>query len=411
MGATFFKPDDTWALWTFLIVAASLSIYLEQRYKWASKISGAVIALIFGLAATNLRIVPTDSPVWDNVWTYILPLAVTLLLFQADLRKILKESGRMFGIFNISALGTIIGAFIATLLFGVFIPEYFKAAGMMTGSYIGGGVNFVALSKVFEASENLIGTLTVADNLNMAIAFIVLLAIPSWAFFRKRYLHPYEDEVESMEKNNQEMETKTKAAMYWKRKEISLLDIATNLAIAFVIVFISVKFTTWVKSVIPSDVTGFMFILRLIFGQIYLIIPILTLFLATTFPNWLPKLPGSNEIGMFMIYLFFVVIGIPASLYEIITKAPILLAFCLVMAFVNIIFTLGLGKVFKYSVEECVLASNANLGGPSTAAGMAIAKGWTKLIVPAILVGIWGYIIGNYLGTFIGYLVKSIFHF
>ncbi len=81
------------------------------------------------------------------------------------------------------------------------------------------------------------------------------------------------------------------------------------------------------------------------------------------------------------------------------------------MAVVNIIFTLGLGKVFKYSVEECVLASNANLGGPSTAAGMAIAKGWTKLIVPAILVGIWGYIIGNYLGTFVGYLVKGIFGF
>lgn len=135
---TLFKPDDTWALWTFLVVAASLSIYLEQKYKWASKISGAVIALIFGIAATNLRIVPTDSPVWDNVWTYILPLAVTLLLFQADLRKIIKESGRMFGIFNISALGTIIGAFVATLLFGAFIPEYFKAAGMMTGSYIGG---------------------------------------------------------------------------------------------------------------------------------------------------------------------------------------------------------------------------------------------------------------------------------
>ncbi|MEM1989311.1 MAG: DUF819 family protein, partial [Candidatus Bathyarchaeia archaeon] len=78
--------------------------------------------LIFGLAATNLRIVPTDSPVWDNVWTYILPLAVTLLLFQADLRKILKESGRMFGIFNISAVGTILGAFIVIEKASYLIP-------------------------------------------------------------------------------------------------------------------------------------------------------------------------------------------------------------------------------------------------------------------------------------------------
>ncbi len=111
---------------------------------------------------------------------------------------------------------------------------------------------------------------------------------------------------------------------------------------------------------------------------------------------------------MFFIYMFFVVIGIPASIGTVITKAPILLAFCLVMALINIVFTLGIGKLFKFSVEECVVASNANLGGPSTAAGMAIAKGWQKLIVPAILVGIWGYIIGNYLGTFMGYLLKSI---
>jgi uncharacterized membrane protein len=105
--------------------------------------------------------------------------------------------------------------------------------------------------------------------------------------------------------------------------------------------------------------------------------------------------------------MFFVVIGIPASIGTVITKAPILLIFCLVIAIINIIFTLAIGRLFKFSVEECVLASNANLGGPSTAAGMAIAKGWQKLIVPTILVGIWGYIIGNYLGTFIGYMLKG----
>ena len=404
---TLIAANDTWSLWTFLVVAAFLSIFLEQKYKWASKVSGAIIALIFGLLATNLKIVPTDAPVWDAVWDYILPIAVTLLLFQADMRKILKESGRLFGIFNISAVGTLIGAIVATLLFGGLIPEAYKAAGMMTGSYIGGGVNFVALSKIFEVNESIIGSLTVADNLNMAIAFLILLSIPTWAFFKKYFTHPYDDEIEKLKSNSKVEDEKTKAALFWKRKEIALLDIAASLAAAIAIVFIAVKFTGWVKSIIPSSATGFKLILRLIFGQIYLIIPIITLAIATLFPNSLPKIPGANEIGMFFIYMFFVVIGIPASIGTVITKAPILLAFCLVMALINIIFTLGIGKLFKFSVEECVIASNANLGGPSTAAGMAIAKGWQKLIVPAILIGIWGYIIGNYLGTFIGYLLKG----
>ncbi|WP_156112602.1 DUF819 family protein, partial [Halobacillus sp. BBL2006] len=41
-------------------------------------------------------------------------------------------------------------------------------------------------------------------------------------------------------------------------------------------------------------------------------------------------------------------------------------------------------------------------GGPTTAAAMAIAKGWTKLVIPILLVGTLGYIVGNYIGTGIG---------
>jgi uncharacterized membrane protein len=59
------------------------------------------------------------------------------------------------------------------------------------------------------------------------------------------------------------------------------------------------------------------------------------------------------------------------------------------------------GKLFRFSLEEIILASNANIGGPSTAAAMAIAKGWRELIVPILLVGTLGYI------TCIKYLCKK----
>ena len=41
---------------------------------------------------------------------------------------------------------------------------------------------------------------------------------------------------------------------------------------------------------------------------------------------------------------------------------------------------------------------NATLGGPASAAAMAASKGWDKLVLPGILVGIWGYIIGTAIG-------------
>ena len=42
------------------------------------------------------------------------------------------------------------------------------------------------------------------------------------------------------------------------------------------------------------------------------------------------------------------------------------------------------------------VASNAAVGGPTTAAAMATAKGWDDLVLPALLVGILGYATGTF---------------
>ena len=49
-----------------------------------------------------------------------------------------------------------------------------------------------------------------------------------------------------------------------------------------------------------------------------------------------------------------------------------------------------------------IITSNANIGGPTTAAAMAVSKGWGALIVPGLLVGTLGYVLGNYLGILSG---------
>ncbi len=400
---TFFKPDDTLALWTILIVWAAASIYLEQKYKWASKVSGAIIALLGALILANLKIIPTDAPVYDAVWGYIVPLAVPLLLYKADLRKIVKSSGKTFIAFNISAVGTMLGAFVAALLLGKVVPEIGRAAGMMTGSYIGGGVNFVAMSDVFQTPKNTINALIVADNLNMALYFMVLIMIPTLGFFRKHFSHPFEDAVAKADKAAAGAEGATKAASYWGKKEISLLDIAEAVGVAFAIVFLSTKFAGWING------TGLPVIVKAIVGQKYLVITTLTMILATAFPKFIGEIRGAQEIGTFLIYIFFVVIGVPADLKMIIVNSPVLFLFCAIIVVVNMAVTFGVGRLFKFSIEELCVASNANIGGPTTAAALAISKGWSELVLPAMLVGVWGYVVGNYLGLFMGNMIGKLF--
>ncbi len=400
---TFFKADDTWALWTVLIGWAAASIYLEQKFKWASKISGAIIALLGSLLLANLRIIPTDAPVYDAVWGYIVPLAVPLLLYKADLRKIWKSSGRTFLAFNISSVGTMLGAFLASMALGAIVPEVNKAAGMMTGSYIGGGVNFVAMSDAFSTEKNTVNALIVADNFVMAFYFMMLIAVPALSFFRKRFAHPFEDSVAAADKGAAGTAGQNKAAAYWGKKEISLLDIALAVGMAFVIVFLSTKFAAFINgSGLPS-------IIKSVLGQKYLVITTFTMILATAFPKFLGEIRGAQEIGTFLIYIFFVVIGAPADLKVILLNSPILFVFCAIIVIVNMAVTFGVGRLFRLSIEELCVASNANIGGPTTAAALAISKGWTELVLPAMLVGVWGYVVGNYFGLFVGGLVGRIF--
>ena len=109
-----------------------------------------------------------------------------------------------------------------------------------------------------------------------------------------------------------------------------------------------------------------------------------------------------------MIYLFFVVIGIPASIPMILQNAPLLLLFVVLIMMINLIVSLVLGRLFKFSLEEILLVCNANVGGPTTAAAMAISKGWRTLVGPILVIGTVGYVVGNYAGTII-YLVATRF--
>lgn len=400
--STLISPDNTWALWAILTGIAALSIYLEQTYPWASKVTGAIIGLVIAMALANFKIIPTDTPTYDMVWDYVVPLALPMLLFSANIKKIWKESGRIVVIFIIGGIGTALGAILGFFILRNHIPELYKMAGMMTGSYIGGGVNFVAMADNFVISKELISALVVADNLNMALYFFVLISIPSIPFFKKNFNHPLIDELERV---GEDEEAKTRAAAYWDKKEISLKDIAFTIGISFIIVAISDTLAEFLGSVIPTNNFG-LSLLNGLLGNKYLIITTLTMILATYLPNFFGNINGAQEIGTFLIYIFFVVIGVPASIHLIITKSPLLLLFCAIMVIVNMLFILFIGKLFKFNLEEILIASNSNIGGPTTAAAMAIAKGWTPLVLPAILAGTLGYIIGNYFGIFIGNLLS-----
>jgi len=390
------SPDDHWIIWTSLLAVSAISLYLERNYKIFQKLTGALVAMVGGMILSNIGFLPTESPSYDIVWDYIVPLTIPLLLMKTDIRRIVKETGRMFGAFHISALGTVIGSVVAVIALHSSVPFLELIVPAMTGSYIGGSVNFVSLVATFEPPKDLVNATIVADNGIMAIYFLVLIALPSSAISRR--IFPVSERSKAFHGRESE-----NAETYWTPKAISLLDIASVLAIAFAIAAISVKVSSYFAD------SSFGFVIRIVLGQKYILLTTLSILFPILLPNYAKKIKGSDIIGVFFIFIFFTLIGIPASIRTVIMEAPTMILFCAIILAVNFATTFSLGKLFKYELEELVLAAVVTSGGPMNGAAIATSKGWHALVVPSLLMGVWGYIIGNYTGYLIGIILKYVF--
>lgn len=396
-------PSDIWTLWALIAAGTALAIWLEQTYRWAARLSGPVLALLIAMLLSNTRLVPAQSPAYDFVDDYLVPLAIPLLLFRANALQIIRSTGRLFLAFHLSALGTLAGTALAVgLLKGRIVsPDLGHAAGMMAASYIGGAVNFMAVKSSYDVRPGVSDPLIVADNFVMAIMFVALLTAAASPFFRRRYPHPHSAEADRAEAGNL-------AAQHWQRKGISLLDLGKSLAVAFIVVALAKLIERAVRPAF-GDISHAplpLQMLQLVCTNKFVLLTSVSLLIATVFHRPLACVNGPEELGTFMLYLFLFCIGLPADLKMVLLQAPLFFVFCGIIAGVNLGWTLLWGKLLRFNLEDLLMAVNANLGGAPSAAAMAVSAGWPRLVLPGILVGIWGYVIATPIGVVVVELLK-----
>lgn len=392
---TLISTDNLWMTWMVVILVASFAIFAEQKWKWAARVSSAVVCIFGTVILANLKILPTTSSTYDVINNYILPLSIPLLLFKSDIKKIYKESGKSFMLFHVASLGTFIGAIIAGFIFRD-VSNVNGVVAMEVGAHIGGTVNLIAMANTFNVDTNFTNAAAIAANFLVMVLMLVLTQISEMKFFRNKFPHPHIDEIE----NSNTDKTKSLAEQYWKPKEISLLDLALTLGTTFVITAISQSLCGIINNTSAPD------IIKQLFGNIYLMMTLLTVLGCTLFPKFFSNLRGAEEMGNYMIMLFFVALGATANLADIAKLGSIILVFILLIVIFNIGLTLLGGKLLKCSLEEIIGCINATIGGPTSAAAFSINRGWSKLIVPSLLVGLWGYVIGNYIGVIAANLVS-----
>ncbi|RFF26277.1 MULTISPECIES: DUF819 domain-containing protein [unclassified Wenzhouxiangella] len=373
------QADWTFALWAVLAALAALGFW-SDRTRLGRNVSGLAIVLATGMLLSNLGVLPKQAPVYNVVWVYLVPLAIPLLLLKADLRRVLAETRGMLVPFVLGAVGTILGALLGIWLLP--LGEHTaKLAGVFSATYIGGSMNMAAVTQAVDLDPSVATASVAADNV-VGVFYLAFLALaPSLSLLRRWFRVTGDgsqmtgDESGHTPNDGSEPESAI--------TPLDPLHLGIAVALSFTICAVGQALAIWFG----------------VGGYAILFITALTVLLANAFPHQLRRLEGDYEIGLFLMYLFFAAIGISADVAAMISSALEIAAFAAIIVLCHALAIFGLGRLFRTDLMDSVIASNACAAGPASAAAMAAGKGRPDLVAPAVLLGVFGYAVANFIGV------------
>jgi uncharacterized membrane protein len=323
-----------------------------------------MLVLLLGLLVSNLSGVKpqAEAAAWINGPLTSLAIAL-LLLLAVDLRRLWPDARRLLVPFLMAVMCTVLAVLIGGWLLQPLLgPGRGMLAGMFAATFTGGSLNFVSVARALQPPEALPAVATTADYVVFAAWFAVSLALA------RRQGRPAPTS------------TPAAPAERWLAADGGWWQ---GLLWGLAVLLLSNALTAALQrvwSALPA----------------ILVLTTLTL-LAAQLP-WAPTRRGCYGLGLLLIQPFFTVMGLSSPVGALLGEGlPVLFYAALIVALQGLALLL-LRRWRGWGLGETLVASQASIGGPSTALALATAIGRAELALPAVAIGLLGYLLGTYLG-------------
>jgi len=353
-----------------------------------------VFAYFVPTTLSNLGVIPLESDLYGAIKNWLLPASLILLTMSIDIPAILKLGPHVLVLFLAGTASVVLGGPLAYLALGWLVPtelgdQAWKGLAALSGSWIGGGANFVAIKESVGAGDSIIAMMVVVD---VALANIWMAVLLFFATHEKTMDKSLGADRRSLD----ELRIKIELFQRSVARSPSLTDLLQILCIAIGSTAVAAYLATFMPEI--GGVLGE-------FAWKVIIVTALGVAISfTRFRNL--EGAGASKVGSLFLYLLVASIGAKAEFAKVL-EAPELLLVGAVWMTIHAVCLLCLRYLLKSPLFYMAVGSQANIGGAASAP--IVAGAFHPALAPVgALMGIAGYVLGTYAGLACALLLKLV---
>jgi len=389
-----------------VLLAVLAVIFWLTQHPVIGRVFKIVPALVFcyfvPTALTTLGVIPDSSPLYSWIKDFVLPAALLLLILSLDVPGILRLGPKAVIMLLAGTCGVVIGGPIALWLCQHFLtgrwalpPDAWQGMAALSGSWIGGGANFVAIGEIAGTSDAMLATMVIPDVFVASIWMGTLL-----------YLSGHQRKIDAWSGANTVAIEDLKRRMTEFQERINRIAALPDLMMILALGFVGSWLSNWAGGELSarisefarhSDTRAVKDFARSVDASTWKYIIVTAIGVALSFSRARNlEGAGASKLGSVMIYLLVACIGASADFRKIVDAPGFIVAGFVWMA-VHIIVLLTVAKLIRAPIFFVAVGSQSNIGGAASAPVVASAFHPSLAPVGALL-AVAGYVLGTYAG-------------